>query len=264
MGKSLGMGWFPGYAIDLDRGVRLNMMFSESLLLDEENGNNLIWEPTKSKHGGRSFIYVGMSEYDPTFYETQFDEAISTYKADNNANSYGPALVDIFNDLVWVVNARKTQSQAIGSGNYKIKIRLNHYFKTNKVDNNIPEYVFSTDKYVPTKGDDDYLSSLLDLIRAVPNPYYAYSEYESDQINNAVRITNLPIECKVSIYTVSGLLVRSYQKNDDNPFIQWDLKNEYGLPIASGAYLIHIDAGEIGEKVIKWFGVNRPLQIDSF
>src|SRR5690606_12097859 len=27
--ESVGMGWFPGYAIDLDKGVRLNMMFSE-------------------------------------------------------------------------------------------------------------------------------------------------------------------------------------------------------------------------------------------
>ena len=107
-------------------------------------------------------------------------------------------------------------------------------------------------------------NQLLDLIRAVPNPYYAYSEYERDQVSNVVRLTNLPSQCKISIYTVSGTLVRTFQKSDNNPFLEWDLKNDVGLPIASGAYLIHVDADGIGEKVIKWFGVVRPLQIDSF
>ena len=38
----------------------------------------------------------------------------------------------------------------------------------------------------------------------------------------------------------------------------------YGIPIASGIYIVHIDAGEIGEKVLKWFGALRPTDLDSF
>ena len=157
---------------------------------------------------------------------------------------YASRLNEIFKDVTWVVNARKSASQPVGSGNYDIKIRVNHYFKTNKEGNDIPEYMFSTDDYVPEIGDDDYLSSLLDLIRAVPNPYYAYSEYESDQVSNVMRITNLPVQCNIAIYTVSGTLVRAFQKNDNDPFLEWDLKNENGLPIASGCLLYTSDAAD--------------------
>ena len=48
-------------------------------------------------------------------------------------------------------------------------------------------------------------------------------------------------------------------KEEDFFFIEWDLKNNKGIPIASGVYLIHIDAEGLGERVIKWFGVNRKF-----
>jgi hypothetical protein len=43
------------------------------------------------------------------------------------------------------------------------------------------------------------------------------------------------------------------------PDIEWDLKNAAGIPIASGVYLIHVDAPGLGERVVKWFGVNRQF-----
>jgi len=42
------------------------------------------------------------------------------------------------------------------------------------------------------------------------------------------------------------------------------LKNNAKVPIASGTYLIHVDGGEFGEKVIKWMGIIRELDLDSF
>ena len=38
----------------------------------------------------------------------------------------------------------------------------------------------------------------------------------------------------------------------------------YGIPIASGLYIIHVDAPGIGEKVIKWFGTMRPIDLNTF
>ena len=67
-----------------------------------------------------------------------------------------------------------------------------------------------------------------------------------------------------SIYTVNGNLVRQYSKDNDISYWEWDLKNNYNIAIASGIYIIHIDAGEIGEKVLKWFGALRPVDLDSF
>jgi hypothetical protein len=39
------------------------------------------------------------------------------------------------------------------------------------------------------------------------------------------------------------------------------MKNAKGIPVASGVYLIHISAPDMGERTIKWFGVQR--QFDS-
>ena len=55
--------------------------------------------------------------------------------------------------------------------------------------------------------------------------------------------------------------------------IDWDLKNDFGIPIASGLYMIHVraklwdsDANAYVEKdkVIKWFGALRPIDLDNF
>jgi len=39
---------------------------------------------------------------------------------------------------------------------------------------------------------------------------------------------------------------------------------EVSTSIASGGYLIHVHAPDIGEKVVKWFGALRPVDLDSF
>jgi hypothetical protein len=44
-----------------------------------------------------------------------------------------------------------------------------------------------------------------------------------------------------------------------SPALEWDLKNNKGIPVASGVYLIHVDAEGLGERVIKWFGVARKF-----
>ena len=101
-------------------------------------------------------------------------------------------------------------------------------------------------------------------VNIVPNPYYGMSGYETGQVDNRVKITNLPRECIISIYTVNGNLIKQVQKDNDIPHFEWDLKNNYNIPIASGVYIIHVDAGEVGEKVLKWFGALRPTDLDSF
>ena len=102
------------------------------------------------------------------------------------------------------------------------------------------------------------------MIGIVPNPYYAYSKYETSKLDNRVKITNLPEECTIRIYNLSGTLVRQYHKADPLTFQDWDLKNSKNVPIAGGVYIIHIDVPDIGQKVLKWFGVMRPIDLDTF
>ena len=125
-------------------------------------------------------------------------------------------------------------------------------------------YRFSTSDIVAEKGDHKTAVDALDMINVVPNPYYAYSTYETSQLDNRIKITNLPRRATISIYTISGTLVRQIKKNDKLTSVDWNLKNTFGIPVASGLYVIHVDAKGVGERVLKWFGVMRPIDLDTF
>ena len=115
-------------------------------------------------------------------------------------------------------------------------------------------------------NDIETATDAMDLIQVVPNPYYGNTNYEGDQIDTRVRITNLPKICTISIYNVSGSLVRRVDLDSEVNVTgwDWDLKNNHNIAIASGVYIIHIDGKEYGEKILKWFGALRPIDLDSF
>jgi hypothetical protein len=88
----------------------------------------------------------------------------------------------------------------------------------------------------------------------VPNPYYGYSYYQSNGTERRIKITNLPEQCVISVFTVSGQLVRRWDKHSNQSWIDWNLTDRTGNRISGGMYIVHIDAPGIGEKVVKWFG----------
>jgi hypothetical protein len=127
-----------------------------------------------------------------------------------------------------------------------------------------PLYTFSTASVATRSEETAVLEELLEEINVVPNPYYAYSAYETGKLDNRVKITNLPEQCTVRIYNLSGTLIRTYEKADPLTYVDWDLKNEANVPIAGGVYIIHIDVPNVGQVVRKWFGVMRPTDLDNF
>ncbi|MFA6482282.1 MAG: T9SS type A sorting domain-containing protein, partial [Bacteroidales bacterium] len=124
-------------------------------------------------------------------------------------------------------------------------------------------YQFNTRDISVVRCDVETAKNALKLIRVVPNPYYGNSAYEFTQLDNIVKITNLPKTCTVSIYSLNGNLVRRFTKDAEVTWLDWDLKNQYGIPIASGAYIIHINAPGIGERIVKFFGALRPQDLHS-
>jgi hypothetical protein len=157
------------------------------------------------------------------------------------------------------------------------------------VNNGFPIYTFSTTGLMNDNNNLEAAKNALDLINVVPNPYYAYSAYEGTliagvsvqpQLDNRVRIVNLPPKCSISIFTVNGTLVKRFNRDvaSDNSLgaqvgnngknfetaQDWDLKNHKGVPVASGLYLIHVEAPGLGERTLKWFGVMRPIDLDAF
>lgn len=127
-----------------------------------------------------------------------------------------------------------------------------------------PLYTFSTRDLAATTSSLTVAEEFLEEINVVPNPYYAFSDYETSKVDNRIKIINLPEECTISIYSINGIRIRQFKKADPLTFLDWDLKNEVNVPISSGVYIIHVDVPGVGEKVLKWFGVMRPIDLDNF
>jgi hypothetical protein len=148
----------------------------------------------------------------------------------------------------------------------RIRVRVNKEYKTfNATGENAgqPMYSWSMNELAPRKSDDKALASILNTIRVVPNPYYAYSEYERNRLDTRVKITNLPEVCNVNIYSTNGKLVRSFKKDSPVTSIDWDLNNFKTIPVASGVYLIHIEVPNVGEKVLKFFCGVRQVDLQG-
>ncbi len=260
-----GMGEFPGYAIDIDRGIRLNLFFSESKLEDPELGDNLIWDLTDKKNGTRSYIYVTNTLYDEGANYSQLFDEIRTDNSLTGIQRINTYANSIFKDITWVGNLKvKQTSKFMASDVTRIRLRVNKQYRSDITESQ-PEYEFNTSGVLAEIENISLADSVLQCIRMVPNPYFAYSEYESFQFDNRVKITNLPQVCTIRIFNTNGEIVRVYRKSSDVTFIDWDLKNEIGIPISGGAYFAHIKAPELGgEIVVKWFGVVRQFDIDTF
>jgi len=399
---TIGMGWFPGYAIDIETGERLNIIFAEDSWQTSENGTDMIWNPTANIAtkdlpqfdpsapageqfsngsyllGGKHFVYIlnGNSSVKGSedYLNGNFSEVNDAPNYDKGAWVYAKLLNDIsgvgkfrvFQKISWcgipLLAPGRTLKTQIGTvkNDATVKLRVTKPYRQYETvapfidynndeiitDNEIivkdknvslvlgenyivayqnpktswggkvvthdgntyqpgeyfiatttsfegvndnqekarviasvalnsfnPVYRFSTDDIVADKGNLSVAKDAMELINVVPNPYYGYSSYETNQLDNRVKITNLPQQAIVSVFTVSGTLVRKIKKDDNVTSVDWDLKNDFGIPISSGLYIIHVrgkfwdaDAKAFVEKdkVIKWFGALRPIDMDTF
>ena len=112
---------------------------------------------------------------------------------------------------------------------------------------------WSTDTITIKVGKTDSLSIALlndemDNIKVVPNPYIATNLLEESIFNpnfnqrRKLMFTHLPSECKIKIYTVSGVFVDQIDvyNNTNDGIAYWDLLNNEGLEIAAGMYIFHV------------------------
>ncbi|OIQ36666.1 MAG: hypothetical protein BM555_02240 [Crocinitomix sp. MedPE-SWsnd] len=279
-----GMGWFPGYAFDVNTGKRLNMCFSENSWLLGENGADMIWNPTSNfadqvgnpLFGGMHYVYVfaedvagsGSPSYDGgNWLRSKFDRTgLSDSEKRENYK-------DIWINCQWVMEPTLIPGATLLDTDVELNLRVKKpYEERNTTNENggFPLYRFSIDE--PTvKLDGAQLEDALDRVNIVPNPYYAYSDYETSKLDNRVKIVNLPERCEVTIFNMQGALVRVFQKDDPTTIIEWDLKNHKSIPIAGGMYVIHIKAPVDGtgataaeqERIIKWYGALRPPDLDN-
>jgi hypothetical protein len=260
---------------------------------EDGNADDMLFNPsskffnetqTVSIFGGKHNIYVHRTTYD----EGQGLSDSLTWVGGSRPGS--TVYREIMKNVIYLYRpylapgvALESLENGIIPTETKVKIRVTNRYINNIVTNEnlgFPKYTFTTDGLAATVNDVATAESALDLINVVPNPYYAFSGYENSPVDNRIKITNLPATCVVSIYMMDGTLVRRFDRavpqdntdgavlstraNNLDTSVEWDLKNQRAVPIASGIYLIHIDAGDLGERTIKWFGITRPIDLDTF
>ncbi len=340
-----GMGWFPGYAISLATGERLNIMFGEDSRYVQFNGRDMMWNPVSTimdgtqnyVMGGRHYIYV-MNSTNQKFFRIKPNTNVSTDtvrfqtpsydggawaammlgsldrlmkvngNADGNYLQYGLvggeddyAVVPVrdsvsllFASTAWVnlplvndryaftnpmdipcdvtvdINVNMPYGRYMG-GNLTTTENCTGNYATNS---EYPKYLFELTNDIVTltnqanaeNSEKSAKDSLLSMINVVPNPYYSYSSYETaSQLETKVRFTNVPENTTITIYTVDGTLVRQFKKvTPASTTFDWDLHNHTGIPIAGGLYMIHFSVPGVGDRVVKWFGTMRQVDLNSY
>jgi hypothetical protein len=124
------------------------------------------------------------------------------------------------------------------------------------------EDVYSAIAVQPDRQDYDAAQASTDEISVFPNPYFGANSLERDKYQRFVRFTNLPTQATVRIFTLAGVYIQLLEKNDDTQWLDWDLRNRDGLPVASGVYIAHIRMPNVGDKVLKIAVIMETQYID--
>ena len=122
-------------------------------------------------------------------------------------------------------------------------------------------FEFSTRAPLASTDNPD---SVLSRIQVVPNPYVVTNRFEelnafsTGRGERVIKFINLPPECTLRIFNVSGRLIRTLYLNEGqnhslasslmNGTITWDLLSSDALTVAYGVYLYHVEAPGVGEK----------------
>ncbi len=120
-------------------------------------------------------------------------------------------------------------------------------------------YEFSTKKW---EYSDNVAKTDVNSVNVFPNPYFGDNLQELNKYQRFVNFNHLPPNATIRVYTLAGTLVKTIQKFgasgvENTPYANtqmasWDLRNENGLPVGSGMYIIHIDMPGLGtQKVLK-------------
>ncbi|MBN2682237.1 MAG: T9SS type A sorting domain-containing protein, partial [Bacteroidales bacterium] len=136
-----GMGWFPGYAIDIETGVRLNMGFAENSWFSSENGADMLWNPTstlysslwESSGGTAGYPYLGGMHYiyifGENYIETTEAREFPLYDAGKTAfERMQPGVTngkrEVFRNAMWVAIPYLNPDFELLATDVTVKIRM--------------------------------------------------------------------------------------------------------------------------------------------
>ncbi|NOT32546.1 MAG: hypothetical protein HOP12_00060 [Candidatus Eisenbacteria bacterium] len=215
----------PFTAWDLELNQQINVAFRES-----DGAEDGTWNPTSASNGGAEPVWLLGSAYtgveDPAYSLAPMNDMLSAEV-----------------DLRYHIYPRLTSASAVADPGDKVMFSASTPSTTNDY------FTFSTE--AADRMNTSLAQQEMTRIKAVPNPYFTHSSYETSQFNRELKFTHLPASCTLRIYNLAGDLVRTLQKNDATSQLTWNLETNRGLPVGSGIYVFHVDAPGIGSHVGK-------------
>ena len=212
-----GMGWFPGYALDLETGERLNMAFGEDSYQVAENGRDMIWNPTSTivdpvitgdtsyRFAGKHYIFVFNNDARLTGDNTRmplYDEGVYLETRLNGSNG---DKIRVWRSTMWVGLPALIQNETLLSSDVKVSLRVDKPYEPYtttlpQVNSSNPKYKFSTLGYGSIDVTEIFeINEDIDLIRIYPNP----------NDGNFV-IDNISNNSEVTVYTLEGKEISHY------------------------------------------------------
>ncbi len=260
--NTFGMGWFPGYAVDVETGVRLNIFFGENSTYNAENfakegmdrepiGADMIFNPSSEFvipatetegvftqwnliTGGQHVIYVTREKYDGC-------EGIRDKLTQNSPVKKAHGLGLITWQAVPVLPQGVTMNSiedGLIPNDVTIKMRVSSRYNKENVaiigskDCNtleeLPSYTFELVGKAATDIENPEFAGALDEVNIVPNPYYGFSAYEFTQYSSTVKITNVPAKATVTIYSIDGKFIKQFKRDEIG--LECEVRNNAGIP----------------------------------
>ncbi|TVR41633.1 MAG: T9SS C-terminal target domain-containing protein [Cryomorphaceae bacterium] len=259
-GMSYGMGWFPGYAIDVNTGKRLNIIFGENPDLTDDNGNDMIWNPTSTmwnsdgspSFGGAHAITVLSAHFMGQGNETHSMAEYDGCQQIHNAGSQSPSLISALQRRQqWTGLPLLNEGfellpieEGLIPAKTTIQLRLRHRYQNQlpgpvNINNGNPLYNFSI-------NIDDLTSDVSEMqprpeMLLYPNPSRGRLHV---QFSNFARPSG-----ELMVFSVSGKLVKRVRSD----FIGEQILDMGDLP--SGMYILRAGSQDGGEALYKRFVV---------
>lgn len=199
-GTGNGMSWFPGYAIDVETGRRLNMAFGENSTLASENGADMIWNPTSNLYdingdavlGGQHVIYVFGGEFEdmPAYDEGEFIET-------NLSSETNQGYQNVYRNLSWVMQPLLNEGHSLLETDARVSARVSKEFTERVLSNeNVgkPMFGFHVSEFQNDVSVSENEIKNEPFIKAYPNP-------TNDKLNLEWKIKEAN---DIAIYSLDG------------------------------------------------------------
>nr|HMS65780.1 T9SS type A sorting domain-containing protein [Ignavibacteria bacterium] len=223
------------------------------------------WNPNTSALGGYEFTYFFASVYDPT-------ENINYTNKNPSIGSPTTGFLSLDVMYAWLPRVKSSNGVPMTwmTGD-TLTVTPYRLTKNQFLPGAAPGEVFPISYSWTVDGtvysNTAQASNQMTKIKAYPNPYFGGQVLETDPFDRFINFSHLPSKCNIYIYALNGVLVRTIQRNNTDPnnsIERWDMLNSNEIPVASGMYIVYIDAGSIGTTILKIAVFTPAERIQTF